>query len=145
MTKDEYYLNIAKAVCMRSTCIRRRYGAVIVKDGQIISTGYNGSPRGTQNCCDVDVCKRIDMEHNTGDYSECCSVHAEQNAIIHASRKEMLGSTMYLYGEEMVKPFTKYWYYKTIENPEPCPICLRMIQNAGIKRVINLEGDLWDI
>ena len=89
--KDEYYLGIAKAVSKRSTCLRRRYGCVIVKNDEIIATGYNGSPRGETNCCESGKCYREGMSHNHGDYSECCSVHAEQNAMLSASREEMIG------------------------------------------------------
>lgn len=122
---DEYYLGIAKSVSERSTCLRRKYGAVIVKNGEIISTGYNGSARGEVNCCDTGVCQRnLDgSAHNDGNYSNCPSVHAEMNAIISASRRDMIGSTLYLVGLENGK---------IISNCEPCPICKRMIKNAGI-------------
>lgn len=123
---DEYYLDIAKAVSKRSTCLRRQYGAVIVNHNEIIATGYNGSPRGEVNCCDTSVCYRLNHAHNDGDYSTCQSVHAEQNAIISASRAEMLGGTLYLAGFENGQVITA----------EPCPICRRMIKNAGIVRVI---------
>lgn len=134
ISKNEYYIGIAKAVAQRSTCLRRRYGSIIVKDDQIISTGYNGSPRGLPNCCDVYViCPRGDVKHNSGDYSDCFSVHAEQNAMLSASRLEMLGSTMYLYGEELVNGV-----WQPIEGYEPCPICSRMICNSGIEKVVTL-------
>lgn len=125
-TKDEYYLDIARAVSHRSTCLRRQYGAVIVNNDEIIATGYNGSPRGECNCCDVGICNRIGHAHNDGDYSSCNSVHAEQNALISASRAEMLGGTLYLAGFENGQAIAA----------EPCPICARMIKNAGIKKVI---------
>jgi dCMP deaminase len=124
---DEYYLNIAKAVCKRSSCLKRQYGAVIVNNQEIIATGYNGSPRGETNCCDVGVCDRINEAHNSGKYDLCKSVHAEQNAIISASRKDMIGGTLYLFGEENGKPV----------EAKPCPICERMIKNAGITRVVS--------
>ena len=89
-SKEEYYLGIALAVSKRSTCLKRHYGCVIVKDDVIIATGYNGSPRGCENCCDVGVCKRLDKPHNSGDYSDCHSVHAEQNAMLSASRSKMI-------------------------------------------------------
>lgn len=140
ISKDAYYLGIAAAVSARSTCLRRRYGCVIVKNDEILSTGYNGAPRGETNCCDVGACKRnaAGIGHNTGDYSECSSVHAEQNAMLSASRNEMIGATLYLYGEEesegeMMIPLL---------NAEPCPICKRMIKNAGIIRVVNRRGDV---
>ena len=123
---DEYYLGIAKAVSQRSSCLRRQYGAVIVNEREVVATGYNGGCRGAINCCDTGVCNRVGKSHNTGDYSECESVHAEQNAIISASRKEMLGATLYLWGGENGNPI----------DCEPCPICSRMIKNAGIERVV---------
>lgn len=128
LTKDKYYLGIAQAVSKRSTCLRRQYGAVIVKDDEIISTGYNGSPRGCENCCDTGNCKRKNAEHNDGNYAECPAVHAEMNAIISASRKDMIGATLYLAG---------YENGQKIENAVPCPICDRLIKNAGIERVIS--------
>lgn len=128
-TIEEYYLGIAAAVSRRSTCKRRQYGAVIVKNDEIIATGYNGSPRGEANCCDGTTCKRLGHEHNDGDYGDCESVHAEMNAMISAARKDMIGSTMYLYGEENGK----------IIDAEPCPICSRMIKNAGIFKVITAQ------
>lgn len=139
ITKDKYYINIAAAVAARSTCLRRRYGCVIVKNDEIISTGYNGAPRGETNCCDVGICKRNEagLSHNTGDYSECCSVHAEQNAMLSASRNEMLGATLYLYGEEEDDQDRLI-----LLQAEPCPICKRMIKNAGIIRVVNRGGDV---
>lgn len=132
LTKDEYYLNIAKAVSARSTCIKRQYGAVIVNNDVIIATGYNGSPRGDENCCDICSCPRMDLPHNSGDYSNCKSVHAEQNAIISAARKDMLGSTLYLFATESGND---------VKDVKPCPICSKMIVNAGIKKIITLNGD----
>ena len=123
---DHYYLNIAKSVSLRSSCLKRQYGCVIVNNKEIIATGYNGSPRGCQNCCDRGYCKRLDVPHNSGCYDECDSVHAEQNAFISASRKDMLGATLYLYGEENGHPI----------DCEMCPICKRMAINAGIKEVV---------
>ena len=123
--KDEYYFGICRAVSRRSTCLRRQYGAVIVNNDEIISTGYNGSPRGETNCCDTGICYRTGHEHNDGNYGDCRSVHAEQNAIISASRSEMIGSTLYLVGFENGKEIAA----------EPCPICKRMIKNAGISYV----------
>lgn len=126
---DESYLEIARAVSRRSSCLKRQYGAVIVNNQEIIATGYNGSPRGEVNCCDVGVCNRLNEVHNSGKYDLCKSVHAEQNAIISASRKDMIGGTLYLYGEENGKPV----------DARPCPICERMIKNAGISRVVSKE------
>lgn len=127
-----YYLNIAKSVSKRSTCIKRQYGCVIVNNDEIVSTGYNGSPRGEINCCDRGKCERLNVPHNSGNYNECCSVHAEMNALISASRKEMIGGTLYLYGEENGNKITA----------EPCPVCKRMIQNSGIKYVIGSKEAL---
>lgn len=142
ISKDEYYLGIALAVCKRSTCLKRRYGCVIVKNDEIIATGYNGSPRGEVNCCDIGECKRKDVPHNSGDYSDCCSVHAEQNAIISADRQKMIGATLYLAGEEYDDEFWDKDFMKEITNAIPCPICARMIKNAGISTVINRIGEL---
>ena len=133
--KDNYYLDIALAVSKRSNCLKRHYGCVIVKDDEIIATGYNGSPRGEINCCDLGLCKRMNIRHNSGDYSDCHAVHAEQNAMISASRKEMIGSVMYLAGEEAKDDEKDKWI--EIKLCEPCPICLRMIKNAGIEMIIN--------
>ena len=135
--KDTYYLNIAKAVAERSTCLRRNYGAIIVKNDEVIATGYNGSARGESNCCDIyKSCPRKNKPHNSGDYSDCPAVHAEMNAIISAARKDMIGSTLYLVGVE--SDGTR------IENIEPCPICKRLIKNAGIKTLVT-EGYKLDI
>lgn len=136
ISKDEYYLRIALAVSKRSTCLKRHYGCVIVKNDEIIATGYNGAPRGEENCCDVGLCQRLNKPHNSGDYSDCHSVHAEQNAMISASRKEMIGAIMYLAGEEL---FTSGLYHE-IEDAIPCPICERMIKNAGIISVKNVKS-----
>ncbi len=125
----EYYLGIAREVARRGTCLRRNFGAIIVQHDQIISTGYSGAPRGTANCIDVGYCYRQEMNIPSGQrYELCRSVHAEMNAIIHASRSEMIGATMYLVGldaeTDMYVPFT-----------EPCKLCKRAIINAGLKEV----------
>ena len=124
--KDDYYLTIAEAVMARSTCLRRKYGAVIVKNDEIIATGYNGSPRGEENCCDINHCMRdfLNIPHGKR-YELCCSVHAEANAIISASRRDMQGATLYLASSE--------------PNAEPCDMCRRLIKNAGIAKVITRE------
>lgn len=124
--KNEYYLSIAAAVSRCSTCLRRQYGAIIVNNDEIISTGFNGAPRGEENCCDRGTCYREGCAHNDGNYRNCCSVHAEMNAIISASRSEMLGATLYLAGFENGQAIAA----------EPCPICKRLIKNAGIEEVI---------
>lgn len=131
ISKDEYYLDIAKVVSMRSTCLTRQYGAVIVKDDEIIATGYNGAPRGIENCCDKGYCKRKQSDVKKEDYSDCCSVHAEQNAIISAARRDMLGATLYLVGRENDTE---------ISDIAPCAICARMIKNAGLK--VKMRKDL---
>lgn len=126
-SKHNYYLDIAKAVARRSTCLRRQYGAVIVKNDEIISTGYNGAARNEPNCCDVGTCWRESHGIPHGEqYEKCVAVHAEQNAIISAARSEMVGSTLYLYGMENGETISA----------KPCEICERMIKNAGILRVI---------
>lgn len=140
ISKDKYYLNIARAVSQRSTCLSKKYGCVIVKNDEIIATGYNGSPRSEVNCCDIGKCARKkEGGHyaNDGNYDSCCSVHAEQNAIISASRRDMMGATLYLYGEKYFDGKQLY-NWTTIENPEPCPICKRMIKNAGIKEIVTV-------
>lgn len=136
-SKEEYYLGIALAVSKRSTCLKRHYGCVIVKDDVIIATGYNGSPRGCENCCDVGVCKRLDKPHNSGDYSDCHSVHAEQNAMLSASRSKMIGATLYLAGEEADG--------SEIYDVEPCPICSKMIMNSGISRIVTKGVRVWGL
>jgi len=123
-TKDEYYLGIADAVSRRSTCLRRQYGAVIVKDDVIISTGYNGSPRGETNCCDAGYCEREAKKVPHGErYELCHAVHAEANAIIAGKRSDMLGATLYLSGREDGE---------LLSDPQPCDMCRRLIKNAGL-------------
>ena len=131
--KHSYYLGIAEAVLKRSTCIRRKYGAVIVKDDEIISTGYNGAPRGWKNCCDAGYCyrEREGIPHGER-YEFCRSVHGESNAIISASRRDMIGATLYLAGREANG--------SPVQNAEPCAMCKRLIINAGIKEVITQSG-----
>lgn len=130
--KNDYYLNIAFAVAQRSTCVRRQYGAVIVNNDEIVSTGYNGSARGEENCCDVGKCWRQERDIPHGEqYEKCVAVHAEQNAIISASRKDMLGATLYLVGIENGE----------LIEAEPCEICRRMITNAGIANIVTAAPD----
>lgn len=129
-SKDEYYLSIAREVCRRGTCLRRQYGAVIVNDDQIVSTGYAGAPRGAANCVDLGQCLREELAVPPGQrYELCRSVHAEMNAVIHASRAQTMGAVMYLFGIEVATglPTT---------NPEPCLLCRRVIINAGIVEVV---------
>lgn len=133
-SKDEYYLNIVEAVLARSTCLRRKYGAVIVKDDEIISTGYNGAPRGIENCCDIGYCVRMQENIPHGQrYEECRSVHAEANAIISASRRDMIGSTLYLAGFEADGT--------PILDARPCLMCQRLILNSGISSVVTRNND----
>lgn len=128
--KNNYYLDIAETVLERGTCLRRLYGAVIVKNDEIISTGYVGAPRGRKNCCDLKYCQREKLEIPRGErYEMCRSVHAEQNAIISASRNDMIGSTLYLVGKELET-------LDYVKNAMPCMFCKRMIINAGIEKVI---------
>ena len=126
--KTNYYLDIAQTVAERSTCLRRKFGAVIVKNDSIISTGYNGAPRGRKNCCDLGECLREKYEIPSGErYELCRSVHAEANAIIAASREETLGADLYLVcldKEERLTPGTS-----------SCSMCKRLIINAGIRSV----------
>lgn len=129
--KDTYYIKIAESVLERSTCLRRRYGAVIVNNDEIVSTGYNGAPRGEKNCVDCGYCYREANNIPKGErYEACVSVHAEQNAIISASRKETLGGTIYIVGKEKDNSYA---------DGTPCLICSRMIKNAGIENVIYLD------
>lgn len=128
--KFNYYLDIAESVLKRSTCIRRCFGAIIVKNDEIIATGFNGAPRGRKNCCDLKYCLRERLNIPRGErYEMCRSVHAEQNAIISASRKDLLNSTLYLVGIEVSTG-------NYVANSNPCSLCKRMIINAGIKEVV---------
>ena len=128
--KINYYLDLAEVVAQRSTCLRRRYGAVIVQNDEVISTGYVGAPRGRKNCTDMNFCIRSKMNVPRGErYELCRSVHAEANAIISSSRNKMLGSTLYLVGIECDTG-------EYVENANSCSMCKRMIINAGIAHVI---------
>ena len=127
--KHNYYLDLAEIVSQRSTCLRRRYGAVIVKNDEVISTGYVGAPRGRKNCSDIGECIRQKMQIPRGErYELCRSVHAEVNAIISASRDQMIGSSLYLTGLEMEDD-------SYIKNASSCSMCKRTIINAGIETV----------
>ena len=130
ISKENYYLNIAQTVLERATCLRRVYGAIIVKNDEIISTGYNGSPRGRKNCVDMGFCTREAMQVPRGErYELCRSVHAEANAIISAARKETLGGTLYLVGRD-VETGTLH------PDPQPCAMCRKLILNAGLDKVV---------
>ncbi len=133
--KDHYYLNIAREVARRSTCLRRWFGAVIVKNDQIISTGYAGAARGAINCTDIGICPRTQAGIPSGErYELCRSVHAEMNSIIHAARSDMLDATLYLAGLEAATG-------EIVGGARPCRICTRLIINAGIATVKVLEPD----
>ena len=128
--KENYYLDIAETVLERSTCLRRCYGAIIVQHDEIISTGYNGAPRGRKNCADLNFCTRMKMNIPSGErYELCRSVHAEANCIISAARKDTLGSTLYM---ACRNPETG----NLIPDSTSCSMCRRLIINAGIKRVV---------
>ena len=130
---DDYFIEIAKVVSSRSTCLRRRYGAVIVKDRVIISTGYNGSPRGIKNCIDLNKCIRQEQNIPSGERYELCeAVHAEQNAIINAPPERMKGATIYIAGFEEDDSFA---------SGIPCKLCDRMIRNSQITEVVYLDKD----
>lgn len=128
--KANYYLDIAETVAERGTCLRRNFGAIIVKNDQIVSTGYVGAPRGRENCSDLGYCTREKLNIPRGQrYELCRSVHAEMNAIIHASRVDMLGATLYLVGREVSDG-------SYVQNASPCSMCARLIINAGISTVV---------
>ena len=128
--KENYYLDIADTVSERSTCLRRNYGAIIVQNDEIISTGYNGAPRGRKNCSELNYCTREAMKIPSGQrYELCRSVHAEANCIISASRREMLGATLYMACRD---PRTG----ELIPHSTSCSMCRREIINAGIRRVV---------
>ena len=128
--RTNYYLDIAETVTERSTCIRRHWGAVIVKNDEIISTGYNGAPRGRKNCTDVGTCIREKLQIPRGErYELCRSVHAEQNAIISASRRDMIGATLYIVG---IDPKNNEY----VEKSMPCSLCKRAIINSGLEKIV---------
>ena len=132
--KQNYYLDIADSVLERSTCLRRMYGAIIVRNDEIISTGYNGAPRGRRNCSDIGSCAREKLHIPSGErYELCRSVHAEANAIISASRRDMLGATLYLAGQEADGT--------PITDAKPCYMCYRLILNAGISAIITKNAN----
>ncbi|WMJ85065.1 deoxycytidylate deaminase [Oscillospiraceae bacterium LTW-04] len=132
--KINYYLDIAETVAERGTCLRRLFGAIIVNNDQIISTGYVGAPRGRHNCSDLGYCAREELKVPRGErYELCRSVHAEANAIIHAPRSEMLDATLYLVGKEVATG-------NYVENANSCAMCKRMIINAGIATVVIRES-----
>ena len=134
-SKENYYLGIADAVQERSTCMRRKYGAIIVRNDEIISTGYNGAPRGRKNCSDLGCCTREVLQIPSGErYELCRSVHAEANAIISASRRDMIGATLYLVGRDAKTG-------ELLKDTTSCSMCRRQIINAGIAKVVARIGE----
>lgn len=130
INKENYYLDIAQTVLERGTCMRRNFGAIIVKNDQIISSGYTGAPRGRKNCSDVGHCTREVLNIPRGErYELCRSVHAEANAIIHAARNDMIGATLYLVGKEVSSG-------EYVKDTCSCAMCKRLIINAGIQSVV---------
>ena len=128
--KQNYYLDMAQVALERSTYLRRHFGAVIVKNDVIISTGYNGAPRGRANCIDLNYCIRQQRNIPRGtQYELCRAIHAEANAIIAASREEMIGSTLYLVGRDAQTG-------DIMKDADSCPMCKRQIINAGISQVV---------
>lgn len=128
--KNNYYLDIAQTVAERGTCLRRNFGAIVVKDDSIISTGYNGAPRGRKNCSDLNRCVRDELKVPHGErYELCRAVHAEANAIISAGRKEMLGATLYL-------ACINAQNGKLIPDTCCCSMCKRLVINSGISNVV---------
>ncbi len=134
ISKYDTYLNCAEVFAYRSTCIKRKYGAVIVKDDVVISTGYNGAARGLQNCCDLGVCPRIERDMHQGEgYGICRALHAEANALLNCSRQQTIGADLYLVG---VNPKDN-----SIHKAKPCPLCARTIIQAGINMVYLRVGE----
>ena len=140
--KENYYLDIADTVSERSTCLRRKYGAIIVKNDEILSTGYNGAPRGRKNCSDAGGCLRDALNIPSGQrYELCRSVHAEANAIISAARRDVIGATLYLSGRNAKTN-------ELLTDTTPCLMCRRLIINAGITNVvcrIGSEGEYVNV
>lgn len=138
ISKVDMYLNCAETFAYRSTCLKRKYGAVIVKDDVVISTGYNGSPRGFDNCCDLGRCPRMERDMHQGEgYGICRAIHAEANALLNCSRQQTIGADLYLTG---INPTDN-----SIHCAKPCPICARSIIQAGIRNVIMRTGDGPDL
>lgn len=134
ISKIDMYLNCAETFAYRSTCMKRRYGAVIVKNDTVISTGYNGSPRGMENCCDRKKCLRIERNLHKGEgYAMCRAIHAEANALLNCSRDQTIGADLYLTGVNGSG--------QGIYDAKPCPLCARMIIQAGIANVILRQGE----
>ncbi len=134
ISKADMYLNCAENFAYRSTCLKRKYGAVIVKDDVVISTGYNGSPRGYENCCDIGECPRMKRNMHQGEgYGMCRAIHAEANALLNCSREQTIGADLYL---ASVNPGCH-----SVHRAKPCPLCARQIIQAGIRNVVLRIGD----
>lgn len=134
ISKIDTYLNCAEVFAYRSTCLKRKYGAVIVKDDVVISTGYNGAPRGFANCCDIGTCPRIERNLHQGEgYGMCRAIHAEANALLNCSRQQTMGADLYLTG---INPKDN-----SIHRAKPCPLCARSIIQAGIDNVYLRVGE----
>ncbi|WP_352415018.1 deoxycytidylate deaminase [Oscillibacter ruminantium] len=130
ISKENYYLDIAETVLERATCLRRVYGAIIVNNDEIISTGYNGAPRGRKNCVDMGYCTREMAKVPRGErYELCRSVHAEANAIISAARRDMAGGTLYLVGRDARTG-------ELLSDATSCSMCRRQVINAGLQKVV---------
>lgn len=134
ISKTDAYLNCAENFAYRSTCLKRKYGAVLVKNDTVISTGYNGSPRGFENCCEMGECPRMKRNMHQGEgYGMCRAIHAEANALLNCSREQTLGADLYL---ACINPQDC-----SIHEAKPCPLCARLIIQAGINNVILRIGD----
>lgn len=128
--KENYYLDIAETVIERGTCLRRNFGAIIVRNDEIISTGYTGAPRGRQNCSDLGFCMRDKLNIPRGErYELCRSVHAEANCIISAARRDMIGGTLYLVGRDAKTG-------ELVEETNSCAMCKRLIINSGLEKIV---------
>ncbi len=132
---DEYFLELAKAVSLRSTCLRRKFGAIIVRDGVVLSSGYNGAARKVRECREVGICLKelVKAPHGEG-YDVCPAVHAEANALVNAARSgvSILGGTMYLHGQDMQG--------RVVEG-KPCTFCRRLLINSGIEKIVFRRED----
>lgn len=134
ISKTDAYLNCAEVFAHRSTCLKRKYGAVIVKDDAVVSTGYNGAPRGFDSCFDIGRCPRMEQNMHQGEgYGICRAIHAEANALLNCSRQQTLGADLYLAG---INPEDN-----SVHKAKPCPVCARTIIQAGIKNVIMRVGE----
>lgn len=134
VSKVDTYLNCAEMFAYRSTCLKRKYGAVIVKDDAVVSTGYNGSPRGFDNCCELGKCARIEKNMHQGEgYEICRAIHAEANALLNCSRQQTLGADLYLVG---INPEDN-----SVHQAKPCPQCARLIIQSGIENVVLRQGE----